>query len=188
MASRRTIEGADTVSKRDPRSRLDGAKSPKRGATKPKRRGSGRPFAKGNPGGPGRPKKCVEEAYLDIGTEAVPPDKLREILGTLADKAGKGDVRAAQVIIKFLYGDDPVLTRKLMAELAEEIVRVRRGELANRGQPAPGGGPQADGAGEPLAGPATGRPEPDPEPGRDDAGRLASDPATLPLFPPPDAV
>jgi hypothetical protein len=93
-------------------------------------------FLTGNPGNPharGRPKRSVEESYLSIGTEAVPPHKVRDILAKLADRAAKGDVRAAQVVIKFLYGDDPVLTRKLMAQLAEELTRLRAnyGESTN---------------------------------------------------------
>jgi hypothetical protein len=170
------------MAKRDqPASRLNAEKTPKP-------RSRGRPFQPGNRGGPGRPKRSVEEAYLDIGTEAVPPEKVRDILAKLADKAGKGDVRAAQVVIKFLYGDDAVLTRKLMAQLAEEIETVRRGELANGSQPAAGRGAEANGALQSAAGPAPGGPEPDFPTGGDDPGCLADGPAARPLFPAVDAV
>jgi hypothetical protein len=133
-------------------------------------------FKPGHSGGPGRPRRSVEQAYLDLGTGAVPPEKVRNILVKLADLAGAGDVRAAQVVIKFLYGDDPVLTRRLMAQLAEEIEKVRRGELANRGQPPPSGGPAPNGAVKPPAGPAAGGPGPDSQPGGDDGRPVADEP------------
>jgi hypothetical protein len=139
-------------------------------------------FKPGGKGGPGRPKRSVEEEYLRIGTEAVPPEKVQAILAKLADQAAAGDVRAAQVVIRFLYGGDPVLTRKLMAQLAEEIERVRRGELANGSDPAAGGGAAADGAAEPAAGGAGPRPEPGADEGGPDAGRMADGPIALPLF------
>jgi hypothetical protein len=84
------------------------------------------PFKLGWRGGPGRPRRSVEAEYLRIGTDALPPDKVRAILAKLAGLAEQGDVRAAQVVLRFLYGDDAVLTRKLLAESEELKAEVRR--------------------------------------------------------------
>jgi len=58
---------------------------------------SGR-FDKGNPGGPGRPKRSVELALemrrLLAITEAVSDDDWREIVATAVKKAKAGDARA----------------------------------------------------------------------------------------------
>jgi hypothetical protein len=39
-------------------------------------------FAKGNPGGPGRPRRAVEADYLAALSQAVPLEKWRDIVET----------------------------------------------------------------------------------------------------------
>jgi hypothetical protein len=137
-------------------------------------------FQKGNRGGPGRPKRSVEEAYFHAATQAVPPEKVRKILTRLADRAASFDVRAAALVLRFLFGPDPVLTRRLMAELTEAIEQVRRSILANPGQPVTNGSPQANGVVESSAGPALLGPEAESGTGGDGTGLLAD--GSAPLF------
>jgi hypothetical protein len=98
-------------------------------------------FKPGGKGGPGRPKRSVEEEYLRIGTDAVPPGNVRAILAKLVERAtaGDGDVRAAQAVLRFLYGDDPVLTRKLLKESEELKAEVRRLAGGHHGEHGGGG-------------------------------------------------
>lgn len=68
-----------------------------------------KPFQKGNPGGPGRPKKLpdLDRLLADVLGEEATEDGISEaqkVLAKLKDKALEGDVRAAEVLLDRAYG------------------------------------------------------------------------------------
>jgi len=72
-------------------------------------------FVPGHPGiTPGRPPATTEAAYLDVFKSVVTPDELTEILEVLVRKAKKGDLRAAEVLLKRCVPEKAVV---------EELVR-----------------------------------------------------------------
>lgn len=80
--------------------RLDAGKTQK--DKKPQKgKARGRPFQKGNPGGPGRPRRQTETEYLDTLRETVTLDDWREICLAMVDKAKGGDVRAFEALCKW---------------------------------------------------------------------------------------
>lgn len=62
------------------------------------------PFVKGNPGGPGRPRKSVEEKYLKKFSSSVTLTEWREIIKKAVQQAQKGDARARQWLADYLVG------------------------------------------------------------------------------------
>lgn len=64
--------------------------------------GKGRPFAKGNPGGPGRPKREVEEQYLQATISSVPLTKWKEVVAKALAQALEGDKDARAWLSKYL--------------------------------------------------------------------------------------
>jgi len=75
--------------------RLDG--------TKTDRTGTGR-FAPGNSGGPGRPRRATERAYLAVISEACPQDAWREIVARAVADAKAGDAKARDWLAAYLVG------------------------------------------------------------------------------------
>ena len=67
--------------------------------------GNGGQFQKGNPGGPGRPKRATEGAYLRALTDACPPDTWREICEAQVSAARSGDSKAAAWLCRYLMGN-----------------------------------------------------------------------------------
>jgi len=66
-----------------------------------------KPFQKGNPGGPGRPKKLpkLDELMAEVlGEEKDGITAAQAILSALRAKASKGDVKAAQLLLDRGYG------------------------------------------------------------------------------------
>jgi hypothetical protein len=61
-------------------------------------------FAKGNPGGPGRPRRAVETDYLAALSEVVPFERWREIVETAVDQAVSGDAKAREWLSNYLAG------------------------------------------------------------------------------------
>jgi hypothetical protein len=104
----------------------DGGPRINAGESRPRVRG--RPFAKGNPGGPGRPRRQVEESYLAAVKEAVPTAKVAAILRALVTKAARGDVHAAQVVLKTVLGNETPAYREVMERLAALREQMRRYE------------------------------------------------------------
>lgn len=62
-------------------------------------------FAKGNAGGPGRPRRATEADYLRISIEAVSLDDWREIVARAASDAKGGDRNAREFLRRILIGD-----------------------------------------------------------------------------------
>lgn len=71
----------------------------------------GRPFAKGNPGGPGRPKREVEESYLVALRAEVSIADWQKVAKKAVEQAKEGDDRARTWLSKYL----------LPAELADPV-------------------------------------------------------------------
>lgn len=67
------------------------------------REGNGR-FAKGNPGGPGRKPRVIEEGYLDLFCESVPPARAKKIIEKAASQAEHGDAKAREWLFNYLAG------------------------------------------------------------------------------------
>jgi hypothetical protein len=61
-------------------------------------------FAAGNPGGPGRPRRAVEQDYLTAVMSAVPPERLGTIAKRAAQAAEKGDAKARRWLTDILVG------------------------------------------------------------------------------------
>ena len=64
-------------------------------------------FAKGNGGGPGRPKKKTEERYLRRLSSRVTLAKWQKIVDRAIQDAEKGDARARQWLSDYLMGKPP---------------------------------------------------------------------------------
>ena len=58
-----------------------------------------------NPGGPGRPKRATEEAYLQATTSACSPQDWQEICDKAKEQAKEGNDRAREFLRKALLGD-----------------------------------------------------------------------------------
>ncbi|EHJ46932.1 hypothetical protein DFW101_0917 [Solidesulfovibrio carbinoliphilus subsp. oakridgensis] len=61
-------------------------------------------FAKGNPGGPGRPARETELSYLRAIHAACPPDMWQEIVTKAVSDAREGDPRARAWLAGYLVG------------------------------------------------------------------------------------
>ena len=61
-------------------------------------------FAPGNAGGPGRPRRATERAYLDALTEACPPETWKLIVESAVMNAGRGDRYAREWLSSYLMG------------------------------------------------------------------------------------
>jgi len=67
------------------------------------RDGRGR-FAPGNVGGPGRPRRDTERAYLSALAEACPPERWRAIVQRAVTDAEGGDAKAREWLGTYLLG------------------------------------------------------------------------------------
>lgn len=61
-------------------------------------------FMKGYEGGPGRPKRITERAYLDIITTVCTPDVWREVVNKALEDAKKGDAKAREWLASYIVG------------------------------------------------------------------------------------
>jgi hypothetical protein len=64
-------------------------------------------FAKGHPGGPGRPRRAVEQEYLAVLNAAVTLDTWQQIVERAVENAKAGDAKAREWLAKYLIGDRP---------------------------------------------------------------------------------
>lgn len=83
------------------------------------RDGAGR-FAPGNLGGPGRPRRETERAYLSIISEMCPPETWREIVAKAVDRARHGDEKAREWLASYLVGKPAHEATTLHALAVEE--------------------------------------------------------------------
>jgi hypothetical protein len=82
------------------------------------RDGLGR-FAAGNPGGPGRPRRATERAYLATLSDAISLEDWRAIVGRAVSDAKDGDPKAREWIANYVLGPQPMTLLELAA--AEEL-------------------------------------------------------------------
>jgi hypothetical protein len=76
-------------------------------------------FAAGNPGGPGRPRRATERAYLAALSEACPPETWAAIVAKAVEDATAGDRFAREWLAAFLVGQ-PGGSAPSLHELAVE--------------------------------------------------------------------
>jgi len=140
-------------------------------------------FVAGNPGGPGRPKKAVERAYLDELVDVVTAREWRAIVRKAVTDAKDGDAAARAWLSRHLLGDDPPAVASLVEELRAELERLRHGNGAyERGTAPAGRGAATNGDGKSAAGATTAGPGPGDDPCGSGSGCVAEDGAVLPLF------
>jgi len=83
-------------------------------ATTDDRQGNGQ-FAKGNPGGPGRPRRSVEIEYLAKLSDVVTLDDFARIAERAKADAIDGDARAREWLSKYFLGANPLTLTRLAA-------------------------------------------------------------------------
>jgi hypothetical protein len=66
-------------------------------------------FAAGNPGGPGRPRRETEAAYVESLAEACTPAKWKQICERAVEDAAAGDHRARTWLAAYLLGPPRLL-------------------------------------------------------------------------------
>jgi hypothetical protein len=67
-------------------------------------------FSPGNSGGPGRPPRQTEAAYLRITTAACSLEEWREIVTKTVADAKTGNAKAREFLARFLLGAAPILS------------------------------------------------------------------------------
>lgn len=83
-------------------------------------------FAPGNPGGPGRPRRNIEQEYLAVLSDTVSLNDWKEVvLRALAD-ARAGDAKARDWLTQYLIGEQP----PKLIDVAEQESRGRTAEDA----------------------------------------------------------
>ena len=80
------------------------------------RNGNGQ-FAKGNPGGPGRPPLITERKYLGVTIVACPPETWQAIVEKAVEDAKTGDAKAREWLSSYLLGK-PEQTAPTLKEMA----------------------------------------------------------------------
>jgi hypothetical protein len=76
-------------------------------------------YLPGHPGGPGRPRRAVEQEYLAVLADAVPLQQWKKIVQRAVKDAAAGDPRARRWIGEHLLGRQPgSLTELAAVELA----------------------------------------------------------------------
>lgn len=84
-------------------------------------------FKKGWKGGPGRPPKARERAYLDATMSGCPPDEWVKIVRKAVADAKKGNAVARRWLSDILVGRDPVALADQLEDLRGEIEEVLNG-------------------------------------------------------------
>ena len=78
-------------------------------------------FATGNAGGPGRPRRAVEQDYLARLSDAVTLDDWESIVEVAVNQAMEGDEKARAWLAKYLLGEKPARLIDLAAQEAASI-------------------------------------------------------------------
>jgi hypothetical protein len=82
-------------------------------------------FRKGDPGGPGRPRRSIERKYLEAVGDEVPMPEWRAVVRRALADAKAGDHQARSWLSKHLIGDSPLNLVELVDKLEAEIERLR---------------------------------------------------------------
>jgi len=80
-------------------------------------------FAKGNPGGPGRPKKEREQRFYEITLSTVTFDDWKDIVNKAIAQAKKGDPVARKWLSDYLMG--PPVQRQEVTGAEGGVIRVK---------------------------------------------------------------
>jgi hypothetical protein len=98
-----------------------------------KQRGKGRPFEKGNPGGPGRPKAPKEREYLDMFRSRVPLEEWGDAVTKMLEMAKDGNVKCFEALAKYCL-PQPVTMLELGRETREafRVAGIHDKELAEK--------------------------------------------------------
>lgn len=70
-------------------------------------------FKKGHPGGPGRPKRAVEQSYLRALRDNLPVEVWGQIVAKAVALALEGDATARQWLGRYAMGAEPPTLRQL---------------------------------------------------------------------------
>lgn len=81
-------------------------------------RTKGGQFAKGNPGGPGRPPRQTERRYMSILGDCLTPEVWTEICRRAVEDAKAGDKSARDWLAKYALGSTPISLTDLAADEA----------------------------------------------------------------------
>lgn len=79
-------------------------------------------FAPGNPGGPGRPRRQTEAAYLRVMMTACPLDAWEEVVRSAVDAAKAGDHQARQWLTRYLVGEAEATAPRPTSVITEELL------------------------------------------------------------------
>jgi hypothetical protein len=78
-------------------------------------------FAAGNGGGPGRPPRSREQAYLVATASVCTVQDWREIIKKATTQAKRGNHQARAFLASILLGKDPVAVAELVGELRSRL-------------------------------------------------------------------
>ena len=92
--------------------RLDGEKTAQRGR--------GGRFAQGNSGGPGRPRRATESAYLQATVSACSVDDWQGIVAAAVQEAKEGDRYAREWLARYLIGEPDTTAPNLTTAGADD--------------------------------------------------------------------
>jgi hypothetical protein len=82
-------------------------------------RSPGGRFAKGHPGGPGRPRRAVETDYLRTLVDCCSPDAWRGVCERAVQDARTGNAKAREWLSRYLLGAEPSPDREAEPRLTE---------------------------------------------------------------------
>lgn len=91
-------------------------------------------FAPGNAGGPGRPRRAVEQEYLAVLSDELPVSRWRKIAQKAIEDAENGDWRAREWLAKYVLGPDPrvdVISYRGALRLFELVVEEAKGHTVD---------------------------------------------------------
>ena len=88
-------------------------------------------FARGNAGGPGRPKRVTERHYLDVMQISCSPEKWREIIEKAVTDAKNGDAKAREWLASYLMGKPEGLAPTLKRVAIEDAAGIEDGISKN---------------------------------------------------------
>jgi hypothetical protein len=72
-------------------------------------------FAAGNPGGPGRPRRATEQAYLTALSDTLTLEEWRAIVARAVQDAKNGDGKAREWLAQYALGAEPLTLTQLAA-------------------------------------------------------------------------
>ena len=78
-------------------------------------------FVHGNQGGPGRPPRPTETAYLSALMDACPPATWRQVCNRAVQDAQNGDSRARDWLARYLVGEPAQSAPSLVVALTQAI-------------------------------------------------------------------